>query len=323
MRRFSGVILLIGAAFFFSCSHPSDPAVGGGNPNGNGNGNNVKDTASYGTSTMLLEGNKMVKCTDNYFLYDSSNRTLSFQFVNDTGFYLLLQLQVPQLAAGTYTYPPNSGGMWVTGSKSSIETIIPYNGNTVQLIIKSVSFNPGRITAIISVHVGDTEIGLHSIDSVKMTDARLTVIPSGNAPSFTCTAGTKTFSGTNRQVFRAAYFPPVPIQLSYSTQSFTNGDTSIQFSLTLNPAKNVVGKYTLQSGANMHYYMQWFNNLLDKQFDSSYRSQYLDSTDIEVTSYDTLTRKISGTFTGQVTEDNARTKLNISGEFKDVTLEDF
>jgi hypothetical protein len=210
--------------------------------------------------------------------------------------------------------------MWIRGPQALLETIIPYYGNTIQLTIQSVDLVPGRITAEVSVHVGDTGIGIHSVDSIEISDARLLIIPSGGTPSFTVTAGSKTFSGTARPAFMASYYPSAPITLSYQSQSFTNGDTSLQFSVSLIPTKNVIGKYTFQDGANMLYYIQWYG--LGGQQDSSYRSQ-LDPSDIEITSYDPLTRKIAGTFTATLVEDDARTKFDVSGSFTNITLEDF
>src|ERR1035441_5767830 len=130
MRILLSIVLLAGLVFFSSCSHPSSPSGNGGNGNGNQNGT---DTASYGTSTMLIDGSTMVQCNNNFFLYDTTGHSLSLQFVRDSAFYVLLSFDLPQLVPGTYNFPPDSGGMWIRGPQALLETIIPYYGNTIQL----------------------------------------------------------------------------------------------------------------------------------------------------------------------------------------------
>ena len=313
--------LLFAFLIFSSCSHSvTNPNSGSGN-GGNNNGGSTIDS-SYGSATMALDGTTHLTCTNNFFLYDSSNHRLHIQLRGAAPMFIDMSLEMDNLAVGTYNYPSDSANIDAMFTNTEEGFYIPnslFSGNIIQLTVFHVDLAQHTLSAMLSIHFPDTALHVRSVDSLMLTNVGLAVVPNGHPASFRFTRAADTVPNGDPFSFVTIFRPTTQIIISSTQGDVRIGDTNRQFQLRFNPVPGLVGQYPFPaSGIDLTYYWSAFNEL-NQQVDTNWIQN--DGT-LNITSYDAGTRAISGNYIGKVQTYEGDKVDSVSGTFENILLND-
>jgi hypothetical protein len=313
-RSFLSLLAVILAVISFSsCKKDTNPVN-----TGTGNNNGGRDT-SYGDAAMSMNGLGAFTCQTVFYEYDSSTHRLHLDMLRDSAFRLVLSLNMPNIAAGVYDLPPDSGAYYITFPSGGAEALIPFR-DTMHFVLTKYDPITQKFSATFWLHFGvPLPGGITSIDNGSISDGKLVILPFGDKPLFGATVSGLSFPDTPSYKFTNQYF----IDENMTAEA---GDPNKYFYERLivkfTPTPDVIGIYNCDGvHARIEFFTRRVKNF--QQIDTDYNTETLTGT-LTITDYNKGRRVFSGSFRDTVAYyyDPTR-KVEILGAFKNMPLETY